>query len=473
MGEQRADDVLLLRRRARGAPGVRPRRAARAAALRLAAAGRRSAAWRSRSRSTSPSTPAARPRTAGESRCRPTPPSRSACSRSSGRAFPTACARSCSRSSSSTTCSRSSSSRPSTRTTLRVVPLLVAVGLLRRRARRRAACECGPVSSAPCSGRRPGWRCSSPGVEPVVVGLAMGLLAYAYPAPRSDLERATERFREFREQPTPELARVGRRWSSGRRRRPNERLQQLFHPWTSYVIVPLFALANAGIAIDGGFLARAFTLADHARDPVRLRRRQAGRHPRRLVAGDAAEPRAAAAAGGLGGRRRRRHDRRDRLHRRAARRDARLRRAAARGGEARHPLRGSRRRVVTWLLFRATALLPRRDADPRPARHRRAARRPLHRRRSGARPHPRARSTRPSRSSSTAISSAPTAARPSRSSASSCATSATSATSGGTSRSTTSTLMPSSPPRRPRQRPRRAPSGRCTTSCSTTRTRSA
>jgi Na+/H+ antiporter NhaA len=45
------------------------------------------------------------------------------------------------------------------------------------------------------------------GVEPVVVGLAMGLLAYAYPAARSDLERATERFREFREQPTPELAR--------------------------------------------------------------------------------------------------------------------------------------------------------------------------------------------------------------------------------------------------------------------------
>ena len=40
----------------------------------------------------------------------------------------------------------------------------------------------------------------------------------------------------------------------------NERLQQLFHPWTSYVIVPIFALANAGIAMDGGFLARAFRL---------------------------------------------------------------------------------------------------------------------------------------------------------------------------------------------------------------------
>jgi Na+/H+ antiporter NhaA len=96
------------------------------------------------------------------------------------------------------------------------------------------------------------------GVEPVVVGLAMGLLVYAYPAARSELERATERFRLFREQPTPELAR-----SAGEGLRfavpPNERLQQLYHPWTSYAIVPLFALANAGIAIDGDFLARAFS----------------------------------------------------------------------------------------------------------------------------------------------------------------------------------------------------------------------
>ncbi|HEY6689755.1 MAG TPA: Na+/H+ antiporter NhaA, partial [Rubrobacter sp.] len=48
------------------------------------------------------------------------------------------------------------------------------------------------------------------GVEPVVVGLAMGLLAYARPAARSDLERAGNRFREFREQPTPELERSAR-----------------------------------------------------------------------------------------------------------------------------------------------------------------------------------------------------------------------------------------------------------------------
>src|SRR4029453_1493523 len=91
------------------------------------------------------------------------------------------------------------------------------------------------------------------GVEPVVVGLAMGLLVYAYPAARSELERASARFRAFREQPTPELARSAREGLSSAIS-PNERLQLLYHPWTSYLIVPLFALANAGIRIDGGLL---------------------------------------------------------------------------------------------------------------------------------------------------------------------------------------------------------------------------
>src|SRR5262245_1208305 len=94
----------------------------------------------------------------------------------------------------------------------------------------------------------------SSGVEPIVVGLAVRLLTYAYPAARTDLERATEVFRLFREQPTPELARSAQTGLAAAIS-PNERLQQLFHPWTSYVIVPIFALANAGIVISGDFLA--------------------------------------------------------------------------------------------------------------------------------------------------------------------------------------------------------------------------
>src|SRR5512135_3536006 len=96
------------------------------------------------------------------------------------------------------------------------------------------------------------------GVDPVVVGLAMGLLTVAYPATRSDLERATERFRLFREQPTPALAREARAGMEAALS-PNDRLQQLYHSATSYLIVPLFALANAGIPLDRAFLARALT----------------------------------------------------------------------------------------------------------------------------------------------------------------------------------------------------------------------
>ena len=96
------------------------------------------------------------------------------------------------------------------------------------------------------------------GVDPVVVGLLLGLLSYASPPARGDLERATDLFRLFREQPTPELAqevREGVRTAIS----PNERLQQIYHPWSSYLIVPLFALANAGVAISTGLLTTAFT----------------------------------------------------------------------------------------------------------------------------------------------------------------------------------------------------------------------
>jgi Na+/H+ antiporter NhaA len=139
---------------------------------------------------------------------------------------------------------------------LDVVPLLVAVGfygavLLVRSVRLRIGLVYFVLGTAAWVGLQ------KSGVEPVVIGLAIGVLPFAYPAPRSNLERATERYREFREQPTAELARLAgaelRAATSA-----NERLQQLYHPWTSYVIVPLFALVNAGIAIDGGFLARAF-----------------------------------------------------------------------------------------------------------------------------------------------------------------------------------------------------------------------
>jgi Na+/H+ antiporter NhaA len=96
------------------------------------------------------------------------------------------------------------------------------------------------------------------GIDPVISGLAIGLATSAYPPAREDLERATALTRSFREQPTPELARSAQQ-SLLSAISPNERMQYELHPWTSYVIVPLFALANAGIHLTGSLFSDAIT----------------------------------------------------------------------------------------------------------------------------------------------------------------------------------------------------------------------
>jgi Na+/H+ antiporter NhaA len=139
---------------------------------------------------------------------------------------------------------------------VRLTPLLIGLGLFAAvvavRARR---IRNGVVYAALVV---PAWIAMlKSGVDPVVVGLATGLITIAYPAARADLERATDLFRLFREQPTSEYARTVR---EGVRTAisPNERLQQIYHPLSSYLIVPVFALANAGIAISGSFLGHAY-----------------------------------------------------------------------------------------------------------------------------------------------------------------------------------------------------------------------
>ncbi len=96
------------------------------------------------------------------------------------------------------------------------------------------------------------------GIDPVIAGLAVGLVTSAYPPARTDLERVTEVARSFREQPTPELARAAQ-LTVASAISANERLQYRLHPWTSFVIVPLFALANVGIELDGQLLEDAVT----------------------------------------------------------------------------------------------------------------------------------------------------------------------------------------------------------------------
>ena len=96
------------------------------------------------------------------------------------------------------------------------------------------------------------------GIDPVISGLAIGLATSAYLPSRVDVAEAVELTHTFREQPTPELARAAQR-SLGSSISPNERLQYELHPWTSYLIVPLFALANAGVHLSGTLLSSAFS----------------------------------------------------------------------------------------------------------------------------------------------------------------------------------------------------------------------
>ena len=102
------------------------------------------------------------------------------------------------------------------------------------------------------------WLCTlQGGVHPTVAGVAIGLSTSAYPPRRADLQRASGLARAFREQPSAALASEAARRIT-RSLSPNERLQHTLHPWTSFVVVPLFALANAGIVLSTDVLGRAF-----------------------------------------------------------------------------------------------------------------------------------------------------------------------------------------------------------------------
>ncbi len=96
------------------------------------------------------------------------------------------------------------------------------------------------------------------GVDPIIAGLAIGLVAPAYTPVGDNLDQTSGIYREFREQPTPQTARTAGA-SLMRTLSPNERLLTLYEPWAAFLIVPLFALANAGVAVSPTTLASAFT----------------------------------------------------------------------------------------------------------------------------------------------------------------------------------------------------------------------
>jgi Na+/H+ antiporter NhaA len=96
------------------------------------------------------------------------------------------------------------------------------------------------------------------GVHPTIAGVLLGLLTAVYPRESSDVHHAARLTQRFRQAPTPQRARSAVLGVSSAVS-PNERLQAALHPWTSYAIVPLFALANAGVALDADALSAAAT----------------------------------------------------------------------------------------------------------------------------------------------------------------------------------------------------------------------
>ena len=111
------------------------------------------------------------------------------------------------------------------------------------------------------------------GVHATIAGVLLGFLTPSRPlhppeAVSGLAERHLERLQleppdgvadEDEQATLVEVARLAREGVS-----PLARLQELLHPWTSFVVLPLFALANAGVRLSGG------SIADALDEPVTL-----------------------------------------------------------------------------------------------------------------------------------------------------------------------------------------------------------
>jgi len=96
------------------------------------------------------------------------------------------------------------------------------------------------------------------GVHPMVAGVVIALFTRARLPERAEVEQADQHATAYRQSPSPELA-VRARASITRSMSANERMQLLYRPWVVTVVVPLFALSNAGVRIDADRLADTLT----------------------------------------------------------------------------------------------------------------------------------------------------------------------------------------------------------------------
>jgi Na+/H+ antiporter NhaA len=94
------------------------------------------------------------------------------------------------------------------------------------------------------------------GVHPTLAGVAIALLVPVYRPDRRDVEHALDLARTFRQSPNTEYARAAAN-SLRESISINERLQSAYAPYVAYVILPLFALANAGVVLNPEILGAA------------------------------------------------------------------------------------------------------------------------------------------------------------------------------------------------------------------------
>ncbi len=87
------------------------------------------------------------------------------------------------------------------------------------------------------------------GVHPTLAGVAVALLIPVFTPERQQVEQAVDLIRAFRQSPNSQYARAATR---GLRQSIsiNERLQTDVGPYVSFVVLPLFALVNAGVRLD-------------------------------------------------------------------------------------------------------------------------------------------------------------------------------------------------------------------------------
>jgi NhaA family Na+:H+ antiporter len=102
------------------------------------------------------------------------------------------------------------------------------------------------------------WATLKSGVEATIAGVSLGLMTPARPLQtEAEARRVAEWLRD-----KAEVFLVDVRWASfniTQSRSVAERLERALHPLTAYVIIPLFALANAGVVLSSDVLSEAVT----------------------------------------------------------------------------------------------------------------------------------------------------------------------------------------------------------------------